>query len=92
MYIDAKNAHCWKYLPTDTHIHFPPDSIFQSNRNAVAPGLPFTNTVCTRSERSLPILMENNKNHQITSPKGRIGFSSLDVVDREEPQIPNTKS
>ena len=36
--------------------------------------------------------MENNKNHQITLPKGRIGFSSLDVVDRDEPQIPNTKS
>ena len=30
--------------------------------------------------------MENNKNHQITIPKGRIGFSSLDVVDRDEPK------
>ena len=30
--------------------------------------------------------MENNKNHQITLPKGRIGFSSLDVVDRDEPK------
>ena len=29
--------------------------------------------------------MENNKNRQITLPKGRIGFSSLDVVDRDEP-------
>ena len=29
--------------------------------------------------------MENNKNHQITLTKGRIGFSSLDVVDRDEP-------
>ena len=28
--------------------------------------------------------MENNKNHQITLPKGRIGFSSLDVVDQDE--------
>ena len=28
--------------------------------------------------------MENNKNHHITLPKGRIGFSSLDVVDRGE--------
>ena len=35
--------------------------------------------------------MENNKNHQITLPKRRIGFSCLDVVDREEPkyQIPS---
>ena len=31
------------------------------------------------------------KNHKITLPKGRIGFSSLDVVDRDEPkcQIPS---
>ena len=35
--------------------------------------------------------MENNKNHQITLPKGRIGFSSLDVSDKDEPkrQIPD---
>ena len=30
--------------------------------------------------------MENNKNHQITLLKGRIGFSSLDVSDKDEPQ------
>ena len=84
MCIDAKNAHCWKYSPTDTHIHFPPGSIFQQNRKAVATGLSFKNTSCTRSERNLPILMENNNNHKITLPKERIGFSSLDVVDRDE--------
>ena len=86
MYIDAKSARCWKYSPIDTHIHFPPGSTFQPNRTAVATGLSFINTLCTRSECNLPILMENNKNHQITLPKGRIGFSSLDVVDRDEPK------
>ena len=86
MCIDAKSARCWKYSPTDSHIHFPPGSNFQTNRIAVATGLSFINTLCTRSERNLPILMENNKNHQITLPKGRIGFSSLDVVDRDEPK------
>ena len=30
--------------------------------------------------------MEDNKNHQITLPRGRIGFSSLDVVDPDEPK------
>ena len=30
--------------------------------------------------------MKNNKNHQITWPKGRIGFSSLDVSDNDEPK------
>ena len=52
----------------------------------MATGLSFINTLCTRSESNLPILIENNKNHQITLRKGRIGFSSLDVVDRDEPR------
>ena len=30
--------------------------------------------------------MENDKNHQITLPKGRIGFSLLDVSDNDEPK------
>ena len=86
MYIDAKSGRYWKYSATDTHIHFPPGSTFQPNRTAVATGLSLINTLCTRSENILRILMENNKNHQITLPKGRIGLSSLDVVDRDEPK------
>ena len=86
MYIDAKSARCCKYSPQDSQIHFTPGSTFQSNRQAVSTGLSFINTLCTRSEKNLPILMENNKNHQITLPKGRIGFSSPDVLDREEPK------
>ena len=86
MCIDAKSAHCWKYTSTDTGIHFPPGSTFQPNRKAVATGLSFMNTLCTRSERNFPILMENNENQQITLPKGRIRFSSFDVVDRDEPK------
>ena len=84
--IDSKSARCWKYSPADTHTHFPPGSTFQPNRHAVATGLSFINTLCTQSEDSVPILIENNKNHQITLPKGRIGFSLLDVVDRDEPK------
>ena len=85
-YIDAKSARCWKYSRRDTHIHFPPGSTFQPNRKAVATGLSFINTSCTRSESNLPILIENNKNHQITLLKGRIRFSFLDVVDQDEPK------
>ena len=84
VYVDAKSARCWKYSPTGTHIHFPLGSTFQPSRNAVATGLTFINTLCTPSESNLLLLMENNKNHQITLPKGRIGFSSLDVVDQDE--------
>ena len=84
MCIGAKSTHCWKYSPTVTHTHFPPGFTFQQTRNAVATGLCFINTLCTRSGRNLPILMENNRSRQITLPKGRIGFSSFDVVDRDE--------
>ena len=83
--IHAKSVRCRMYSPADAHTHFQLGSTFQPNRNAVATGLSFINTLCTRSERNLPILMENKKNDQITLPKGRIGFSFLDVVDRDEP-------
>ena len=84
MCIEAKSARGWKYLPAHIHTHFPPGSSFQPNGNAVATGLSFINTLCTRSERNLPILRENNKKYQITLPNGRIGFSSPNVVDRDE--------
>ena len=86
MCIDAKRARCWKYFPADTDTHFPSVSTFQQNRHAAATGLSFMNTLCTRSENSFPLLMENHKNHQITLPKGQSGFSCFDVVDRDEPK------
>ena len=85
MHIEAKSASCWKYSPGDPHAHFPPGSTFHPNRNAVATGLSFVNVLCIQSESKLPTLMENNKNHQITLPKGRIRFSSLDLSDKDEP-------
>ena len=86
MQIEDKSARSWKYSREDPHAHFPPGSTFQRNRNAVATGLSFFNVLCTQSESKLPIVMENNKNHQITLPKGRIDFSSLDISDTDEPK------
>ena len=86
MHIEAKSARCWKYSPEDPHAHFPPGSTFQPNRNAIATGLSFVNVLCTQPESKLPFIMEINKNHQITLPKGRIGFSSLDISDKDEPR------
>ena len=85
MHVDAKSARCWKYSPGDPKSLFPPGSNFQRNRKMVATGLIFEKLICTQPEPTLPILIENNKNHQITLPKRRIGFSSLDVADKEEP-------
>ena len=82
--IETKSARCWKYLSAYTHTHFPPGSFFQPNRKAQATGLSLINTLYTRFELSLLILMKNNNIHQKTLPKGRIGFSSLDVVDRDK--------
>ena len=59
----------------------------QGSWEAVSTGLIFENIICTQPEPTLPILIENNKNHQITLPKGRIGFLSLDVADKEEPKF-----
>ena len=84
MHIEAKSARCWKYSPEDPPAHFARGSTFHPNRNAVATGLSLVNVLCTQSESKLPILMENNKNHQTTLPKGRIGFSSLDISDKDE--------
>ena len=39
MCIDAESCRCWKFLPTGTHIQFPPGSIFQPVRNVVATSL-----------------------------------------------------
>ena len=86
MHIEAKSARCWKDFPEDPHPHFPPGSTFHPNRNAVAKGLSFVNVLCTQSESKLPMIMERNKNHQITSPRGQIGFSSWDVSDKYEPK------
>ena len=86
MHIEAKSAGCCKYSPEDPHADFPPGSTFHPNRNAVATGLSFGNVLCIRSESKLPTPMEKNKNHQMTLPKGRIDFSSLNVSDKDQPK------
>ena len=92
MFVDAQSTRCWKFSPEDVRSHFPAVSNFQPNRAAVETGLWFTNTLCTQPEHSLPVLIENSKNHQITLSKGRIGLSSLDLVDRDEPKYQKQSS
>ena len=86
LHIEAKSTKCCKFSPEDPHAHFPPGSAFHPNLNVVAAGLSFVIVLCTQSESKLPILLKNNKNHQITLPKGRIGFSSSDISDKDEPK------
>ena len=86
MHVDAKSARCWNYSPGDPKSIFPPGSTFQPHKETVSTGLIFVNVIFTQPEPTFPIMIENNKNHQITLPKGRIGFSSLGVADHEEPK------
>ena len=86
MHIEAKSSRCWKYSPEDPHAHFPSGSTFHPNRNAVVTGLSFVNVLCTQSKSKLPNLLESNKNHQITLPKARIGFSAIHVSNKDEPK------
>ena len=69
-----------------------PELPSRPNRRAVGTGLNFVNVLCTKFEKLLPILLENNKNHKITVTKGRMGFPSLDVKEKDEPKLPDTKS
>ena len=71
-----------EFLPTPP----PPGSTFLPNRKAVSTGLNFIDVLCTRFEKTLPIVKENNKTHTITLVKGTIGYSMLDVIDKEIPK------
>ena len=84
MHVDAKSSRCWKYSPGDPKSLLPPGPTFQPNSEAVSTGLTFVIIICTQPQQTHPILIENNKNHQIMLLKGRIGFPSLDVADKEE--------
>ena len=89
--IDAKTSRVWKYLSEDKPKSFPPGTTFDRHRHSVKSGLHFVNVLCTQSETSLPILVENNRNYQIALNKGDIGYSSLDISDycRTKYQIRN---
>ena len=77
MCIDAKSARCCKII-AQRHSYTLPARLYFLTES-------FINTLCSLSERNLPTLIENTENHQIKLQKGRIGFSSFDVVDRDEP-------
>ena len=86
IHIDAKTSRVWKYSSEDKSKNFPPGTTFVPHRHSVKSGLDFVNVLCTQSENYLPILMENNRNHQITLNKGVIGYCSLDISDRVRPK------
>ena len=75
IHIDVKTSRVWKYLSEDKSESFPPETTFVPHRQSAKSGPDFVNILCTQSETYLPILMENNRNHQITLNKVVIGYS-----------------
>ena len=86
VHIDAKTSRVWKYSSEDKSQNFPPGTTFIPHRHSVKSGLDFVNVLCTQPENYLPILMENNRNHQITLNRGVIGYSSLAISDCDRPK------
>ena len=83
IHIDAKTSLVYKYRPEVEQINFVPGTTFIPHQKVAKSGLDFVNVLCTQSEKYITILMENNKNHQITLDKGTLGYSALDILDYE---------
>ena len=84
--IDAKTTRLHKYS-RENNKHFAPGTSFTPHKNAVKTGLTFVNVLCTKSESHLPILIENNRNHQITLNRGIIGHATIDLQEKERPKF-----
>ena len=84
--IDAKTTRLHKYS-RENNRHFAPGTSFTPHKNAVKTGLTFVNVLCTKSESHLPILIENNRNHQITLNRGIIGHAIIDLQEKERPKF-----
>ena len=86
IHIDANISRVRKNSSEDKTKIFPPGTTSVPHRHSVMSGIEFVNVLCSQSENYLPILMENNRNYQITLTKGVIGYSSLDFSDYERPK------
>ena len=78
LYIQARSTYLYKHQNTD--LCYPKGTSFLPHKNTVKTELVFINTVCTQKEKTLPILIENHKNHPITNNKGIIGYAVCDLV------------
>ena len=53
---------------------------FSTAQKKLETELAFINTVCTQKEKTLPMLIENHRNHPITLNKAIIGYAVCDIV------------
>ena len=78
LYIQARSTYLYKHQNTD--LCYPKGTSFLPHKNTLKTELEFINTVCTQKEKTLPILIENHKNHPISLNKGIIGYAVCDLV------------
>ena len=78
IFIQARSIYLYKHQNTDLCYH--KGTSFLTYKNTVKTKLVFINTVCTQKVKTLPILIENHKNHPFTLSKGIIGYGICDIV------------
>ena len=84
--VDAKTTRLYKHCHPDNK-HFAPGTSFTPHKDAIKSGLTFVNILCTKSEQFLPVLIENNRNHQISLNRGVIGYATRDLLEKERPKF-----
>ncbi len=87
LYIDAKPSRLYKHRYSEPDKTFSIGTTFVPHRDLVTTGLKVLNTICTRSEKTLPIYLENTKNHMITINKGPIGHASTELSNAALPRL-----
>ena len=83
LYIPPKSTFLYKHKCSEQDI-FPKGTSFVPNRTTVKTELCFINTICTKNEKQIPLLIENHKNHQVTLNKGIIGFTICDITNNTQ--------
>ena len=81
--IPSMSTFLYKHKCSEQDI-FPKGTSFVPNRTTVKTELCFINTICTKKEKHIPLLIENHKNHQVTLNKGIIGFTMCDITNNAQ--------
>ena len=83
LYIPPKSTFLYNHKCSEQEI-FPKGTFFVPNKTTVKTELRFINTICTKKEKHIPLLIENHKNHQVLLNKGIIGFTICDITNNAQ--------
>ena len=83
LFIPARSTYLYKHL-AEPNSYFEKGTTFLPHKNTAKTDLVFINTVCTQIEQSLPILIENQKDHPVTLIKCVLGYAVTDIQGYED--------